>query len=81
MALASPARYALSDLPVNSFGTPTGTTPFANQPVSRKRRIDEVDEPENIPTARKALLSPSTAVKDTVVLRRGGDEGMVCQGH
>lgn len=65
---ASLARPALTNLVVNTFGTPTKTTPLAKEPTSRKRRIDEVEEAENADPACKVILSPmSFGDKELVV--------------
>jgi len=47
MAVATPPRRALGDLPVNKFGTPTLAFPTGKVTMSRKRPISEVEEPEN----------------------------------
>lgn len=52
------ARPALSNLTVNAVSKPTRSTPGAKESTSRKRRIDEVEEPENAEAAWKDSLSP-----------------------
>ena len=46
MAQTTPSRRALVDLPVNTFGTPSGLTVMGKASMGQKRQIQEVDEPE-----------------------------------
>ncbi len=75
MAVATPSRRALVDLPVNTFGTPTGSAAKLIATMGRKRHISEVDEP-HLPepgSARRDLSTDSAStLKDDHTSREVG---------
>ena len=58
MAQTTPSRRALVDLPVNTFGTPTSMSTLGKAFMSRKRSIQEVEEPESAQPTSRVRLSP-----------------------
>jgi len=65
MALGTPTRHALVDLPVNTFGTPSGTLFTDKSLAGHKRPIGQVDEPEMQENALR-MRSSSTWSESTV---------------
>lgn len=69
MAQTTPSRRALVDLPVNTFGTPSGTTTLGKAQMGQKRQIEEVEEPEFAQPRSRVRVSPvrsQSAPKDDV---------------
>lgn len=69
MAQSTPTRRALTDLPVNTFGTPSSTTTVAKTSMGHKRQIQEVEEAEFAQPTSRVRVSPvrsqSTHTDDT----------------
>ncbi len=58
MALATPTRRALSDLPINTFGTPSTKGDIGKDALSNKRPIQVVADPEYAQPALRVRVSP-----------------------
>lgn len=75
MTVPSPARAALSPLPVNTYGSPSGRNLSLKGSLSRKRLIADVDAPEDSPMPqRKCLLFPTMTPPVVSVTRPQEDE-------
>ena len=59
MALSTPTRRALVDLPVNTLGTLSGMTTVGKASMSHKRQIQEVEEPEFAQSTSRVRMSPA----------------------
>jgi hypothetical protein len=73
MALPTPTRRALVDLPLNSFATPSAARDMGKEPTIHKRRIQEVKDLGLVPPASRLCLSP-TRLASTVRDERAGEE-------
>lgn len=58
MALATPTRRALSDLPVNTLGTPSSTNNIGKETLCNKRPIEKVADPEYAQPVSRVRMSP-----------------------
>jgi len=74
MALATPTRRVLSDLPVNTFGTPSSKSNCGKETMSNKRPIQDVADPEYAqPAARVRIACRSqTTLQDETPRREVG---------
>ena len=71
MALSTPTRRALVDLPVNTFSTPSSLITGEKASMGHKRQIQEVEEPEFAqPTSRVRMSTASSqsTLKDVAPL-------------
>ncbi|KAL9073613.1 MAG: hypothetical protein Q9161_002855 [Pseudevernia consocians] len=59
MALSTPTRRALVDLPVNTLGTLSGMTTVGKASMGHKRQIQEVEEPEFAQSTSRVRMSPA----------------------
>lgn len=68
MAIATPTRHALSELPVNTLGTPSMRSSIGKETTNNKRPILEVADPEYAQPMSRVRLSPrpQPACKDVI---------------
>ncbi len=65
MATVTPTRRPLSDLPVNTVGTPPTAGMMGKGNAGVKRQIHEVEKPEYAQPTARVRLSPVRSRSDT----------------
>ena len=73
MALPTPTRRALVDLPLNSCAMPSAARDIGKEPGIHKRRIQEVEDLGSVQPASRPCLSPAR-LASTIRDERVGEE-------